>query len=72
MCGWRPMLANRIQDLREALVEGIRVGRPADGLEAIPERLRVVRVVEQEGIAEVAELATGHRVDARPRARADG
>ena len=53
------------QRLGQAPVEGVGVGRPADRLEAVPERLRIARVVEEEAVAEVAQLAARDRVDLR-------
>ena len=53
------------QRLAEPLIEGRRVGWPADGLDAIPERLWIPRVMQDQGVAEVAHLAPRHRVDPR-------
>ena len=53
------------EDLGQALVEGPGVVRPAQPLEPVPERLALGRVVEQDRVAEVAQVATRDGVDAR-------
>jgi hypothetical protein len=52
------------EGLGQTAIEGTRVGRPADPFEPVPERLTVVRVVEQDGVAKVAQLPPGDGVDA--------
>ena len=53
------------EHLGQAPVEGVRLGRPADPLEPVPERLGLDRVVEQDRVAEVAQVAARDGVDPR-------
>ena len=53
--------------LGQTAVEAIRVARPAHGLQAVPERLRVDRVEEQDGVAEVGQPAARDRRAPPPR-----
>ena len=53
------------EDLGQAPVEGGRVVRPAQPLEPVPERLALDRVVEQDRVAEVAQVAARDGVDPR-------
>ena len=53
------------EDLGQALVERRGVVRPAQPLEPVPERLALDRVVEQDRVAEVAQVAARDGVDAR-------
>ena len=53
------------QDLGQTSIEGVRVGGPPDGLDPVPERLRLGRVVQEDRVAEVTQLAIRHGVHAR-------
>ena len=53
------------EDLGETPIEGVGLGRPADPLEPVPERLGLDRVVQQDRIAQVAQVAVRDRVDPR-------
>ena len=50
-------------DLGQPPIERGRLARPARAFDAVPERLRVDRVMEEQRIAEIAELAPRDRVD---------
>ena len=50
-------------DLGEPTVERDGVGRPADRLDAVPERLGLLGVVQKDRVAEVAQRAAGDGVD---------
>ena len=53
------------ETLGQAPVEGVRVLGPADGLDAVPERLVLERVVEQDRVPEVAQVPARRRVHLR-------
>ena len=61
MCGWRPR-GEQDADLGQPPVEGGR-SRARRRLEAVPERLGLDRVVEQQPVAEVAQLTARDGVD---------
>ena len=44
-------------------IEGDRVVRPSDGLDAVPERLDLDRIMEEDRVAQVAQLPAGNGVD---------
>ena len=50
-------------DLGEPPVEGDRILRPADGLDSVPERLRLEGIVQQQRVPEVAQRATRDGMD---------
>jgi hypothetical protein len=53
------------EDLSKPPIEGRRLGRPEDGLGPVPERLGLVRIDEEQGIAEVAQRSVGDGMDLR-------
>ena len=63
MCGWRATDANSTSTSVRRASNASGASRPADGLEAVPERLRIRRVMQQDRVTEVAQLAIRHRVD---------
>jgi hypothetical protein len=52
-------------DLGQSPVETSPIGRPADGLGTVPERLGFVGIVQQQCIAEVAQRPARDRMDLR-------
>src|SRR5438094_333455 len=50
--------------LAQPAVEGARVIRPVDRIDTVPERLPVEGIMEQDRVAEVADLPSGKGVDA--------
>ena len=71
-CGWRASAGEGRAGLGQPPIEGGRLARPAQRLQAVPERLRVERVEEQERVAEVAQLAARDGMDLRLVERAGG
>ena len=65
MCGWRPIEANRIPTSASRRSKAAGSLGQQIALEPVPERLRIERVVEQQRVAEVAQLPPGDRVDLR-------
>ena len=64
-CGRRPSDANRTSISVRRRSNGTGLDRPAEPLEAVPERLRFDRIVEQDRVAEVAQVAARDGVDPR-------